>query len=142
MNGQSDGIVIRASSITKRFGDVLAVDGVSFEVRRGETYGLLGPNGVGKTTTMRMVSGLSLTFTVVATPLYFFSGAFFPRSVLPDWVEPIAWAAPLTPAVHLARGFVTGDLVITHLFSALYVLAITAVLFPIAAILLHRRLVK
>ena len=59
MNGQSDGIVIRASTITKRFGDVLAVDGVSFEVRRGETYGLLGPNGAGKTTTMRMVSGLS-----------------------------------------------------------------------------------
>ena len=59
MNGQSDGVVIRASSISKRFGDVLAVDGVSFEVRRGETYGLLGPNGAGKTTTMRMVSGLS-----------------------------------------------------------------------------------
>ena len=62
MNGQSDGIVIRASSITKRFGDVLAVDGVSFEVRRGETYGLLGPNGAGKTTTMRMVSGLSPSY--------------------------------------------------------------------------------
>ena len=85
---------------------------------------------------------LSLTFTVVATPLYFFSGAFFPISVLPDWVEPIAWAAPLTPAVHLARGFVTGDLGTSHLISALYVLGITAVLFPIAASLLHRRLVK
>ena len=59
MNGQSDRVVIRASGITKRFGDVLAVDGVSFEVRRGETYGLLGPNGAGKTTTMRLVSGLS-----------------------------------------------------------------------------------
>ncbi len=59
MNGQSDRVVIRASGITKRFGDVLAVDDVSFEVRRGETYGLLGPNGAGKTTTMRMVSGLS-----------------------------------------------------------------------------------
>ena len=59
MNGSTDKIVIGASSITKRFGDVLAVDGVSFEVRRGETYGLLGPNGAGKTTTMRMVSGLS-----------------------------------------------------------------------------------
>ena len=85
---------------------------------------------------------LSLTFTVVATPLYFFSGAFFPISVLPDWVEPIAWAAPLTPAVHLARGFVTGDLAVSHLFSGLYVLGLTAVLFPIAAVLLHRRLVK
>ena len=59
VNGLNNMGVIRASSITKRFGDVLAVDGVSFEVRRGETYGLLGPNGAGKTTTMRMVSGLS-----------------------------------------------------------------------------------
>ena len=85
---------------------------------------------------------LSLTFTVVATPLYFFSGAFFPISVMPDWVEPIAWAAPLTPGVHLARGFVIGELGMSHLYSALYVLALTAVLFPIAAVLLHRRLVK
>ena len=59
MNGQGDGAVIRASGITKRFGDVVAVDGVSFDVRRGETYGLLGPNGAGKTTTMRLMSGLS-----------------------------------------------------------------------------------
>ena len=59
VNGRGDGIVIRASGITKRFGEVVAVDDVSFEVRRGETYGLLGPNGAGKTTTMRMMSGLS-----------------------------------------------------------------------------------
>ena len=59
MNGQSERAVIRASGITKRFGDVPAVDDVTFEVRRGETYGLLGPNGAGKTTTMRLVSGLS-----------------------------------------------------------------------------------
>ncbi|MDE2839521.1 MAG: ATP-binding cassette domain-containing protein, partial [Chloroflexota bacterium] len=59
MNDKSDGIVIRASNLTKRFGGVVAVDGISFEVSRGETYGLLGPNGAGKTTTMRMISGLS-----------------------------------------------------------------------------------
>ena len=59
MNGPSDGIVIRATGITKQFGGTVAVNGVSFEVSHGETYGLLGPNGAGKTTTMRMVSGLS-----------------------------------------------------------------------------------
>ena len=85
---------------------------------------------------------LSLTFTVVASPLYFFSGSFFPISVLPDWVEPIAWAAPLTPGVHLARGFSTGNLEISHLFAVLYMLGLSAVLIPIAATLLHRRLVK
>ena len=59
MNGPSDGIVIRATGITKQFGGTVAVNGVSFQVSHGETYGLLGPNGAGKTTTMRMVSGLS-----------------------------------------------------------------------------------
>ena len=59
MNGRSDSVVIRASGLTKRFDEIVAVDDVSFEVRRGETYGLLGPNGAGKTTTMRLVSGLS-----------------------------------------------------------------------------------
>ena len=59
LKSQYERSVIRASRISKRFGEVLAVDDVSFEVHRGETYGLLGPNGAGKTTTMRMVSGLS-----------------------------------------------------------------------------------
>ncbi len=85
---------------------------------------------------------LSLSFTVVASPLYFFSGAFFPISVLPDWLEPVAWATPLTPSVHLARGFLTGSLDMSHLLSALYVLGTIAVLIPIASMLLHRRLVK
>ena len=59
MSGSSERAVIRAERISKRFGSVRAVADVSFEVRRGETYGLLGPNGAGKTTTMRLVSGQS-----------------------------------------------------------------------------------
>ena len=50
--------MIRVENLAKRFGDVRAVDGVSFEVRDGEIYGLLGPNGAGKTTTFSMLSGL------------------------------------------------------------------------------------
>jgi len=50
--------VIRVETLTKRYGEKIAVDGISFEVRPGEIYGLLGPNGAGKTTTLSMVSGL------------------------------------------------------------------------------------
>jgi ABC-2 type transport system ATP-binding protein len=49
---------IIASGLTKQFGDFTAVDGIDFEVRRGEIFGFLGPNGSGKTTTIRMMLGL------------------------------------------------------------------------------------
>jgi ABC-2 type transport system ATP-binding protein len=48
---------IRVSGITKAFGEVRAVDGVSFSVDRGEFFGLLGPNGAGKTTLVRILTG-------------------------------------------------------------------------------------
>jgi len=49
---------VRCQNLQKRYGDVVAVDGLSFEVRRGECYGLLGPNGAGKTTTIEILEGL------------------------------------------------------------------------------------
>ena len=49
---------IRAVGLTKRFGDFTAVDNVSFEIARGEIFGFLGSNGCGKTTTMKMLTGL------------------------------------------------------------------------------------
>jgi ABC-2 type transport system ATP-binding protein len=54
----SDQPAITANSLTKRFGDFTAVDDVNFEVRPGEIFGFLGPNGSGKTTTIRMTLGL------------------------------------------------------------------------------------
>ena len=50
--------VLRCENLTRRFGDRVAVDGVTLTIAAGETYGLLGPNGAGKTTTIRMVCGL------------------------------------------------------------------------------------
>jgi Cu-processing system ATP-binding protein len=51
--------VIRAEGLVKRYGSVIAVDDLSFEVESGETFALIGPNGAGKTTTLRLLLGLS-----------------------------------------------------------------------------------
>lgn len=51
--------VIRASNIVKKYDDFVAVNGISFEVARGESFGLLGPNGAGKSTTMKMIAAVS-----------------------------------------------------------------------------------
>ena len=50
--------VLDCAGLVRRFGDLVAVDDVSFTIAPGETYGLLGPNGAGKTTTISMVAGL------------------------------------------------------------------------------------
>ena len=64
--------MIRVQGLTKRYGDVLAVDGLTFDVEPGTVTGFLGPNGAGKSTTMRMVLGLdrptSGTATVLGVP--------------------------------------------------------------------------
>jgi len=50
--------VIRVRGLTKRYGDVKAVDGIDFDVAKGQIFGLLGPNGAGKTTTVEILEGL------------------------------------------------------------------------------------
>jgi ABC-2 type transport system ATP-binding protein len=57
MNASADHIVF-ADELTKQFDEIAAVDGLSFTVQRGEIFGLVGPDGAGKTTTMRMLAGV------------------------------------------------------------------------------------
>ena len=52
------GVALKVEDLRKRFGDLVAVDGLSLEVNEGEVFGLLGPNGAGKTTSLRMLAGL------------------------------------------------------------------------------------
>jgi ABC-2 type transport system ATP-binding protein len=54
----SNGLAIEVLGLTKKFGAFVAVNGINFEVQRGEIFGFLGPNGAGKTTTIRMLLGL------------------------------------------------------------------------------------
>src|SRR5438874_12999329 len=51
--------LIHARGLVKKFGDLVAVDGVDFDVQRGESFGFLGPNGAGKSSTMRMIGCVS-----------------------------------------------------------------------------------
>jgi ABC-2 type transport system ATP-binding protein len=58
MKGPMPDPAIQVRGLTKRYGDVVAVDGLDLEVARGECFGLLGPNGAGKTTTLEVLEGL------------------------------------------------------------------------------------
>jgi lipooligosaccharide transport system ATP-binding protein len=51
--------LVSARGLTKKFGDFVAVDGVDFDIARGEAFGFLGPNGAGKTSTMKMITTVS-----------------------------------------------------------------------------------
>jgi ABC-2 type transport system ATP-binding protein len=58
MSAQADGPVLACDDLCKSYGDVRAVDGVSFQVQGGEIVGLVGPNGAGKTTVINMILGV------------------------------------------------------------------------------------
>src|ERR1700686_4489069 len=69
----SDSWAVDVQDVSKNFGDVQALDGVTLRVKQGEIYGLLGPNGSGKTTLIRMFVGLVApsagTVTVLGKPM-------------------------------------------------------------------------
>ena len=58
---------VEVSNLTKKYGDLVAVDHINFSVRKGEIFGFLGPNGAGKTTTIRMLTGVSIPTEGTAT---------------------------------------------------------------------------
>jgi lipooligosaccharide transport system ATP-binding protein len=57
--GAGSAPLVEAHGLTKRFGEFTAVDGIDFEVAKGEAFGFLGPNGAGKSSTMRMIAAVS-----------------------------------------------------------------------------------
>lgn len=59
-NERTSDFLIEATNLTKTYGDFIAVNNISFTVKRGESFGLLGPNGAGKSTTMRMIASTLL----------------------------------------------------------------------------------
>ena len=59
MNAATELPLVHARGLIKHFGDLVAVDGIDFDVQRGEAFGFLGPNGAGKSSTMRMIGCVS-----------------------------------------------------------------------------------
>ncbi len=59
MNAATELPLVHARGLIKHFGDLVAVDGIDFDVQKGEAFGFLGPNGAGKTSTMRMIGCVS-----------------------------------------------------------------------------------
>jgi ABC-type multidrug transport system ATPase subunit len=109
-NAATNGHVIRTRALTKRYGDLRAVDAVDLRVRAGDVYGFLGANGSGKTTTLRMLLGLVLPTSGEAAVL----GMPMPtarRSVLPrigSLVESAAAYPHLSGSTNLALLDATG----------------------------------
>ena len=58
MSGRESGAMLRFDRVTRKYGSTVAVDDLTFEVARGEMFGLIGPDGAGKTTSIRLLCGL------------------------------------------------------------------------------------
>jgi len=79
-------------------------------------------------------------FTLFMTPMFFFSGVFFPLDSFPPLVQHLSWIAPLTPVANLARALMTGDLGAGAWWGLAIIAGITAVFFPLSLYTMRRRL--
>ena len=79
-------------------------------------------------------------FTLFITPMFFFSGVFFPLSRFPVVVQNLSWIAPLTPVVTLIRALFQGEFHAVHLAALGYIVVVAAVFFALALFTMRRRL--
>ena len=80
-------------------------------------------------------------FTLFITPMFFFSGVFFPLSSFPEIVQTLSWLAPLTPVVHLTRALVNGEFHPYLLWALLLIVGLTVIFFSISLVTMRRRLI-
>ena len=87
------------------------------------------------------VNSFNFFFSLFVFPMFFFAGVFFPTSELPDGVREFSWVLPLTPAVHVMRGLVTGELAWSMLWSVLGMAGAGMMFYYLALRLMRRRLI-
>ncbi|MBU4532305.1 MAG: ABC transporter permease [Eubacteriales bacterium] len=110
---------------------VLLVSGLLFAAMSMIWIGLI-PN----------IDSFNYYFSLVITPLFLFSGVFFPLSGLPAIVQSLAWASPLFHVVNLTRGLVLGDVGVHLVWDFLWLVVVAAVLIPIAIHLMRRLVIR
>jgi lipooligosaccharide transport system permease protein len=81
-------------------------------------------------------------FTLFITPMFFFSGVFFPLTAMPEIVQRLAWLAPLTPVAYLMRGLVTGEVYLELLGGLAFMVLVTLLFFHLSLFNMRRRLIK
>jgi len=79
-------------------------------------------------------------FTLFITPMFFFSGVFFPLSSFPQIVQTLSWVAPLTPVVHLTRALINGEFHTDLLWALALIIGLAALFFSISLVTMKRRL--
>jgi len=79
-------------------------------------------------------------FTLFITPMFFFSGVFFPLSSFPKIVQTLSWILPLTPVVHLTRALISGEFHLNLLLALAIIIVLTALFFSISLVTMRRRL--
>lgn len=80
-------------------------------------------------------------FTLFITPMFFFSGVFFPLTSFPEIVQSLSWIAPLTPVVYLTRAMVNGEFHLYLLWALLLIIGLTVIFFYISLVTMRRRLI-
>ena len=79
-------------------------------------------------------------FTLFITPMFFFSGVFFPLSSFPELVQRLSWIAPLTPVVHLTRALINGEFRLDLLWALALIIVLAALFFSVSLVTMRRRL--
>jgi ABC-2 type transport system permease protein len=114
--------ILELKNLTKRFGEFTAVNSISYSINKGEIFGLVGPNGAGKITTIKILTTLLPATSIVACivktrerfmgigqvltmPLSFASNAIYPIAIVPGWLKAVAHFNPLTYEVDALRAF-------------------------------------
>ena len=104
----------------------------------GACFGMLG---LTFTSLIRTMDWYSFYYTLFITPLFLFSGIFYPLNRLPEWVHVVAWCTPLYHLVEITRGLVLGPDALSVLGNALWLLVVIVALFVVPVRALRRRLV-